>query len=627
MMNIEQITARLAKLPDQALQQYAAMHKNDPYIIALAVSESNRRKQMRQAAQGAQGEMEQPTVVDQDIAEMAPAPVAPQQMMPEDTGIAQLPVGEMEFAGGGIVAFADGGDVERYQFGGATSALRSFLQATGQTSAYVNGTPAEKAAIEAAFRATIQGPVPAAPAPATPSSPATARPLPSPGALGAAARVAPIAGIPVGIAAGLTSAMEDMRAQGYPVDPAGEFSTGAATPEQAAFDAARVQRVNEARGTTPQRTETPSARLNAERAQNMAVVNQDGFTRPAMANDPRMLAGALAEIDASNTRSVGQSGGPGAGGPGAGGPGAGGPGTTPARAAAPGMDIPAMISSALSAAEQKENPAAAPLMQLTRDRIRAQEEKVTGLEAIQKQFDNIYKGRKERFDTREGELGKMKDQHTGLALLQAGAAMMSTTGGIGRALGKGVQVGSEQYAAGLEKLQSAKDKLAEARDRLEEVDAQRKELSARELFKERIEAKNIALSGQEDLIKSNMQMYGVNRETAMKMVDMQVRVGIAQMEQAGANARAASANRNPQLEVLRAITSDPKLLQTYQAMHGSKSSIMDEYTKFLKENPTLMGDEQKALAAFLRAKGVLGGGGAGAAAAGQGGGTVLPRKD
>jgi hypothetical protein len=626
MMNIEQITARLAKLPDQALQQYAAMHKNDPYIIALAVSESNRRKQMRQAAQGAQGEMEQPTVVDQDIAEMAPAPVAPQQMMPEDTGIAQLPVGEMEFAGGGIVAFADGGDVERYQFGGATSALRSFLQATGQTSAYVNGTPAEKAAIEAAFRATIQGPMPAAPAPATPSSPATARPLPSPGALGAAARVAPIAGIPVGIAAGLTSAMEDMRAQGYPVDPAGEFSTGAATPEQAAFDAARVQRVNEARGTTPQRTETPSARLNAERAQNMAVVNQDGFTRPAMANDPRMLAGALAEIDASNTRSVGQSGGPGAGGPGA-----GGPGTTPARAAAPGMDIPAMISRELSAAEQKENPFAAAVMQLGQDRISAKEAEVRGLEAIQKQFDNIYKGRKERLDTREGELGKMKDQYTGLALLQAGATMMSTTGGIGKALGKGVQVGSEQYAAGLGKLQAAKDKIVEARDRLEEIESQRNELSARELNKARNEVKQTGISAREDLIKSNMQMYGVNRETAMKLVEMQVRVGTTQMENASrervAAMSAAAAARNPQLEVLRAITSDPKLLQTYQAMHGSKSSIMDEYTKFLKENPTLMGDEQKALAAFLRAKGVLGGGGAGAAAAGQGDGTVLPRKD
>jgi hypothetical protein len=52
---------------------------------------------------------EQPKVVDSEIAQMAP------QQMPEDMGIGQLPAGEMNFAGGGIIAFADGGDVERYQ--------------------------------------------------------------------------------------------------------------------------------------------------------------------------------------------------------------------------------------------------------------------------------------------------------------------------------------------------------------------------------------------------------------------------------------------------------------------------------------------------------------------------------
>lgn len=99
MLNIEQITSRLAQMPDAMLQKYAAMNKSDPYIMALAVSESNRRKQTRQAAQGQQGMQPQPKVVDQDIASMA----AP---MPESVGIGRLPAGPMNFAGGGIVAFA-----------------------------------------------------------------------------------------------------------------------------------------------------------------------------------------------------------------------------------------------------------------------------------------------------------------------------------------------------------------------------------------------------------------------------------------------------------------------------------------------------------------------------------------
>lgn len=108
MFNVNQITAQLAKLPDQALQQYAAMHKNDPYTVALALAESNRRKQIRSSAQGPQGEM--PKVVDQEVAQMA----APE--LPEDTGIAQLPAENIKgMATGGIVAFEEGGEVPRYQ--------------------------------------------------------------------------------------------------------------------------------------------------------------------------------------------------------------------------------------------------------------------------------------------------------------------------------------------------------------------------------------------------------------------------------------------------------------------------------------------------------------------------------
>ena len=107
MVNIEQITSTLAKLPDQALQRYAMMHKDDPYIMSLAVSESKRRKEMRSA-----GQMQmqpQPKVVDQAVAEMGG--------MPEEQGIGALPV-QMEFAEGGITGYAGGGEVERYQTGG-----------------------------------------------------------------------------------------------------------------------------------------------------------------------------------------------------------------------------------------------------------------------------------------------------------------------------------------------------------------------------------------------------------------------------------------------------------------------------------------------------------------------------
>jgi hypothetical protein len=108
MVNIEQITSTLAKMPDQALQRYAMMHKDDPYIMSLAVSESKRRKEMRAAGQ-AQAMQPQPKVVDQAVSDMRQtAQLAPS--MPEEHGIGALPAAQqMNFADGGITGYAGGG--------------------------------------------------------------------------------------------------------------------------------------------------------------------------------------------------------------------------------------------------------------------------------------------------------------------------------------------------------------------------------------------------------------------------------------------------------------------------------------------------------------------------------------
>ncbi len=71
---LSNISDNLAMMPDPALQQFAQMHKSDPYMVSLALSESNRRKKMRMAAQGQAAGMPQPKVVDAAIQGMAPAP-------------------------------------------------------------------------------------------------------------------------------------------------------------------------------------------------------------------------------------------------------------------------------------------------------------------------------------------------------------------------------------------------------------------------------------------------------------------------------------------------------------------------------------------------------------------------
>lgn len=121
MLNVKTLTDTMSRMELPQLQQYAALHKNDPYIVTLALSIANQKKQMKAGQAGQAGMMPQPKVVDQELAQMTP-----QQMLPEDSGIGTLPAQNMQhMAEGGIVAFDDGGSVPGYAggvFTGGTTA-------------------------------------------------------------------------------------------------------------------------------------------------------------------------------------------------------------------------------------------------------------------------------------------------------------------------------------------------------------------------------------------------------------------------------------------------------------------------------------------------------------------------
>ena len=116
MFDVNQITTTLRGMGDRALQQYAMMNKGDPYILSLAVSESNQRKKLRSAAQ-ARNMAPQPKIADAAIAGMSEAPSFDAMGnvtgmasggLPEDQGIARIPAPNMQrMADGGIAGYGD----------------------------------------------------------------------------------------------------------------------------------------------------------------------------------------------------------------------------------------------------------------------------------------------------------------------------------------------------------------------------------------------------------------------------------------------------------------------------------------------------------------------------------------
>ena len=174
MINVNQITSTLRGMGDRALQQYAMMNKGDPYILSLAVSESNQRKQLRQAAQTRMA-APQPKVADAAIAGIAEAAPAVDAMgnvtgmasggLPEDQGIARIPTPNIQrMADGGIAGYED--DEEGMATGGMGGMLNYAQQsepvmrmAGGGMAGYMPGfnkTGSVNAAFEAALQKTLK---------------------------------------------------------------------------------------------------------------------------------------------------------------------------------------------------------------------------------------------------------------------------------------------------------------------------------------------------------------------------------------------------------------------------------------------------------------------------------------
>jgi len=526
MINVNQITSQLARMPDQALQQYAMMHKNDPYTVSLALSESNRRKQMRDAAQGQQGMAPQPKVVDQGIAGMAaPAP----QPMPEDVGIGALPAPNMQgMAGGGIVAFGGGGDVQRFDGGGAVDAARARRDAAQQT-LYTYGLrqrrddPQGFMAAQNAFNEASQA----------------------------------VTAAETAYATGLAGTGVTQAARGpQDVGATKQFSTLPAV----------------ASAVVPPVVAAPGAPTVESRYPPTAP--------PASSVKPPPAAGPRPAPAASNKPPV----------------------APVAPAAQAGLGDLATTYSEILKKQDFKDPAEARLGALeTKERAAAEENKAALLRD-QAKFDDAYKGREKRLSDRELDIGKQKDTNTGLAFLNAGLAIMSTPGGLATAIGKGAQVGTAQFAAGLDKIRSAQERLDDARDKMEDLKLNRAEMSAKEIRAAEKDIRNVGIDAEKRGIDGLRMAADVNRRTAADMFKATVDVGInrerivsaqniAEMQEKGQSSRsaaqiAATLNTPDRLifnKLLKDNNNDAVAAATaLQKMKTEKFSVTTSYADYLK---------------------------------------------
>jgi hypothetical protein len=562
--DVNLITKTLAGLrPDSALQQYAMLHKNNPYIVSLAKSESDRRKALRMAAQGQVGQ--QPTVVDQDIAGMA------QQQLPENQGIAQLPTPNVQhMADGGIAGYDDGGMAE----GGGPASQLAFnnepvmrMASGGKVPGYAAGVYnkerfkeflkaknidekafsaldfSEKEKILKDFGDMTSGPQKTAPKPTPTAATPTAAPskayelgqkvgptvakagetlsnigttktskLP----LGGGATTAGVLGLGSGLYEGYTqgdfyndpnvsaidkakqAGLTGLRA-GLPVVGAGAGSffspvgTGVGTllgTGAAALLPSETEALAEWKKANPQAKPEEEKKAKNEIAAAAAAAGQDAGKAVTAAPQAAPSAGT-----------------------------AGGVSAPPASGAGDVKSMYELFAGPKNVRDTQLNDIERQYKELAESKTSAAQRDYNQLQTDLAARGEYGKDREAKLKAREERVGKEEGQAGGLALLEAGLAMMSGTSTNALAnIGQGALAGTAAYRKSQEKLADARDKLDDAYGRLEDVRFNQKSMDAKELRAAKQGIDNATNAGLESLINFTAKRFDIDRDEAGKLL-------------------------------------------------------------------------------------------------------------
>jgi hypothetical protein len=457
MINVNQITSMLRRLqPDTALQEYAKANKDSPYIMALALSEAKRREKMKIAAQA--NAPEQPKVVDQAIQSMG----AP---MPEDVGIGQLPAGNMNFADGGIVAFGDGGEVERYQDRGLVGGDRVLRTQDGQYFArpltgqtgYEGMGPSEflNALYEDIKRKIGPG--------LSPTDRAKAE------------------------RAALAEANKRIATQGFSYEelygPA--RSTAVTNPEFRSAGAAAAPAAGPG-------TAAPGAGPGPGANQGRRPPPPDaGAAAPSAAQDP-LIAQLLRPVSATPTN------------------------FEPSQATMPTAEgIQNLFAASRPNAADVVDPFAEQRQELTNLATLQNAQEQAAFEKQVKERGQLGEKQEARLKAREEKLGKQEKDLGPLAMIQAGFAIM---GGQSRSalqnIGLGAQVGFKGYREGLEKLEASRERIEDGLERIETARRSEGILNDQQRSALRREGNNIVREGKKEGINALTAELGVKRGEA-----------------------------------------------------------------------------------------------------------------
>jgi hypothetical protein len=650
MLNVKTLTDTLSRMELPELQDYATLHKNNPYVVTMALSIANQKKQMKAAQDGQAGMQPQPKVVDQQISQMAAPPpqqmaAAPQQqMLPEDTGIGQLPAQNMQrLAEGGIVAFEDGGSVPGYAgpTGSFIDPLANYLKQIGMSAQeFISKNGNEQQQIRAAATANKPlVPPPAVPvaqaaqaAQAAASTPGVGTPPVSSGlattrAISAGMRKLPVLGLiyemihpdnkeqeraSLPYKLGAASAVDE---QGTRVAAAKESAEAYAARKIKEFEAT----LPAGQKMSPEARNKETDRLIAEKiALELATKRQP--VDPTGQNPVDPIKSTSFKTDKGYTndynpatatrRSMYVDGG--GGGAGAPAPSAEdkymsgvnkllkssqtastmGPMTqldakrysfTPAEMA---KIEPKDFAAALDAAMPKDqvaSPFDTRQEALNKANVATRENAKTALEKQFKEQGLAFEDTLNKLTAKEKRVQTMQDNQLGMALLEAGLNMMAGESPHAMVnIGKGAQVGTKKYMELQNQIEAYRDKIDDTKMKIDEYRRNEANMNARELRAAQRDIDDSVSSGAQAMINLAREQYGLNRNQAISFVSNSMQM---QQFNVGQKNQAAMHNQQTAANIDTAYAQMANQRDIADKARSTQLGIAALEAKYRKDNP------------------------------------------
>jgi hypothetical protein len=523
--SIDALRVQLMKMNSQQLQAFAQANQDDAIKLGLAAEADKYRKQHAQEAMAMMSGQQQEPPISQQILQsigkplqqpqqpirpqiqgmppqgMPPQGMPPQQMaqgqmppqemqpqgmanggnvLPEDQGIATLPVGNMDFAEGGIIAFGSGGEVPGYAGGAFMMPPQIPEGAIVMGNMYIDPDTGEQKYL-----------------PGSEPTPQSERPFNG---------------------ASLSDVLSGVKKK------ADELLLPTSTQNKLAANRQKA--------------------LEAERAKNMGIVaGQSANLRPTPANDPRLLgATPVAETVAgatpsgvSNPLTATQD---------MGSPQRGSRLVNPTIPQQSGLASLATKPEDLGRIyNSMVTPAADPFEGRIRN-IGEMEQANAAAALAQRRQDiadlgPAYTEREAKLKERQGRIETEEQRLPSMALLEAGLAMMGGTSPHAFVnIGAGGATGVKSYKQGIDKITEARDKLDDAFGRIEEARRSETVLNTKDLRDLENNVRNTVTKTEKDVLAGAQQAYGLSQQQAGKMFDAYITNKRSEFEQNAATNRA-----------------------------------------------------------------------------------------